>query len=37
VLGQLYHGERRIPILEPDAMLMVLVILGGLLLVFHLA
>lgn len=37
VLGQLYHGERRIPIIEPDAMLMLLVILGGLLLVFHLS
>lgn len=37
VLGQLYHGERRIPIIEPDALLMLLVILGGLLLVFHLA
>jgi cation:H+ antiporter len=37
VLGQLYHGERRIPMVEPDAMLMLLVILGGLLLVFRLS
>ena len=31
-LGQLYHGERRIPFVEPDAFLMFFVILGGLFL-----
>jgi cation:H+ antiporter len=33
VLGQLYHEERRLPILEPDAVLVVLVVVGGLALV----
>jgi cation:H+ antiporter len=37
VLGQLYHEERRIPLIEPDAVLMLLVIIGGLLLVFRLS
>jgi hypothetical protein len=33
VLGPLYHAERRLPILEPDAVLVVLVVVGGLALV----
>lgn len=37
VLGQLYHEDRRIPLCEPDAVLIVLVISGALLLVFYLA
>ena len=35
-LGQLYHGERRIPFMEPDAFLMFFVILGGLFLIYSL-
>lgn len=37
VLGQLYHVERRLPLLEPDALLVMLVIIGALGLVFHLS
>ena len=37
VLGQLYHAERRLPIIEPDALLMLLVIGGALALVFQLS
>ena len=37
VLGQLYHVERRLPLVEPDALLVILVILGALGLVFHLS
>lgn len=37
VLGQLYHAERRLPIVEPDALLMLLVIGGALALVFQLS
>ena len=36
ILGQLYHAERRLPLIEPDAFLMLLVLLGGLLLVYYL-
>ena len=35
-LGQLYHGERRLPFIEPDAFLMLFVVLGGLLLIYSL-
>lgn len=37
VLGQLYHEERRLPVLEPDAVLVVLVVVGGLALVYRLS
>ena len=37
VLGQLYHVERRLPVVEPDALLMILVICGALVLVFRLS
>jgi hypothetical protein len=37
VLGQLYHAERRLPVVEPDALLMLLVIGGALALVFQLS
>jgi cation:H+ antiporter len=37
VLGQLYHAERRLPVIEPDALLVILVIGGALVLVFHLS
>ena len=37
VLGQLYHAEQRKPIVEPDALLVMLVIGGALTLVFHLS
>jgi cation:H+ antiporter len=37
VLGQLYHVERRLPLIEPDALLVILVIIGALGLVFHLS
>ena len=37
ILGQLYHGERRLPLIEPDACLMLLVLLGGLMLVYSLS
>ena len=36
VLGQLYHGEQRLPFIEPDAFLMLFVVLGGLFLVYSL-
>ena len=37
VLGQLYHAEGRLPVIEPDALLVILVIGGALALVFHLS
>lgn len=37
ILGQLYHIEKRRPLLEPDALLLVLVLGGSLFLVFHLS
>lgn len=37
ILGQLYHAERRLPVVEPDALLMLLVIGGALVLVFQLS
>lgn len=37
ILGQLYHAERRLPIIEPDALLVILVIGGALALVFRLS
>lgn len=37
VLGQLYRVERRLPLIEPDALLLVLVIIGALGLVFCLS
>lgn len=37
VLGQLYHEERRTPLLEPDAVLVVVVVLGALAMVFRLS
>jgi cation:H+ antiporter len=37
VLGQLYHAERRLPVVEPDALLMILVIGGAFALVFRLS
>ncbi len=37
VLGQLYHVERRIPVCEPDAVLMLLVLTGALALVYRLS
>jgi cation:H+ antiporter len=37
VLGQLYHEERRIPVFEPDAVLVLLVVLGALAMVYHLS
>jgi cation:H+ antiporter len=37
VLGQLYHAERRLPLIEPDAMLVILVVAGALGLVFHMS
>lgn len=37
VLGQLYHVERRLPLIEPDALLVILVIMGALGLVFHMS
>ena len=36
VLGQLYHGERRLPFIEQDAFLMLFVVLGGLFLIYSL-
>jgi cation:H+ antiporter len=36
VLGQLYHGERRIRLVEPDAALVLLVVFGALGLVYRL-
>lgn len=37
VLGQLYHVEKRLPVIEPDALLVIGVIAGALGLVFHLS
>jgi cation:H+ antiporter len=37
ILGQLYHGERRLPLIEPDACLMLLVLLGALMMVYSLS
>lgn len=37
VLGQLYQEERRLPIVEPDALLVILVIVGALALVYRLS
>ncbi len=37
VLGQLYHVERRLPLIEPDALLVILVIAGALGVVFHMS
>ena len=37
ILGQLYHGERRLPLIEPDACLMLLVLLGALVMVYSLS
>jgi cation:H+ antiporter len=37
VLGQLYHVERRMRVIEPDAVLVLLVVLGSLWLVFRLS
>lgn len=37
VLGQLYHVERRLPLIEPDALLVIFVIVGALGLVFYLS
>lgn len=34
IIGQLYRVERRIPLLEPDALLVILVILGALAIVY---
>ena len=37
VLGQLYHEEKRIPVVEPDALLVFLVVIGGLVMVYRLS
>lgn len=37
VLGQLYHEERRIPVFEPDAALVLLVAIGALVMVYRLS
>ncbi|MFM8414534.1 MAG: sodium:calcium antiporter [Planctomycetota bacterium] len=37
VLGQLYHEDRRIPVLEPDAALVLLVVIGALAMVYRLS
>lgn len=37
VLGQLYHEEKRIPVVEPDAVLVFLVVIGGLAMVYRLS
>lgn len=37
VLGQLYHEEKRIPFVEPDALLVFLVVIGGLMMVYRLS
>jgi cation:H+ antiporter len=37
VLGQLYHVEERLPVIEPDALLVIVVIAGALGLVFHMS
>jgi cation:H+ antiporter len=36
VMGQLYHAEKRIRFLEPDAILIILLILGSLAVIYHL-
>lgn len=37
VLGQLYHEEKRIPLVEPDAMLVLLVVIAALAMVYRLS
>lgn len=37
MLGQLYHVERRWPLVEPDALLMLLILIGALFLVYQLS
>ena len=37
VLGQLYHEEKRIPVVEHDALLVFLVVIGGLVMVYRLS
>jgi len=37
VLGQLYHEERRIPVIEPDAALVLLIVFGALAMVYRLS
>jgi cation:H+ antiporter len=37
VLGQLYHEEKRIPLVEPDAVLVLLVVIAALAMVYHLS
>jgi cation:H+ antiporter len=37
VLGQLYQARRRVPLFEPDALLMIFVLVGALTLVYHLS
>jgi cation:H+ antiporter len=37
ILGQLYHEERRIPVIEPDALLVFLVVVSALVLVYQLS
>jgi cation:H+ antiporter len=37
VLGQLYHEERRIPVFEPDAVLVLLVVIGALAMLYRLS
>lgn len=37
ILGQLYHADRRVPIVEPDALLIVAIVCGGLALVYRLS
>lgn len=37
VLGQLYHEDRRIPVFEPDAVLVLLVVIGALAMVYRLS
>ena len=37
VLGQLYHEDRRIPVFEPDAVLVLLVVIGALVMAYRLS
>jgi len=37
VLGQLYQAKQRVPFFEPDALLMIFVLVGALTLVYHLS
>jgi cation:H+ antiporter len=37
VLGQLYHEERRIPVFEPDAVLVLLVVIAALAMIYRLS